>query len=134
MEIKKNRVTRLVKSQVVDSYGKWSFNLEFENGDKGYYNTKNGDQQFFIHGNVADYMIEAKTSKAGSTYYVITAPEEKAEQSASGGFQRKQQDTKVQFISFSASYTKDLICAGKVDMQNFEKEFTRIFNAMISKL
>jgi hypothetical protein len=136
MEIKKGKVTRLVKSQAADSYGKWSFQLEFDNGDKGYYNTKNGDQTFFIHGNVCDYLIEAKTSKTGSTYYVINHPEEQAAKSAAPtqGFQRKQQDPKIQFVSFAMSYCKDLIVAGKVPMADLEKEFNRIYNTMSSKL
>lgn len=136
MEIKQAKVTRLVKSAAADSYGKWSFQLEFENGDKGYYNTKNGDQTYFVHGKPADYLIEAKTSKTGSTYYVITSAEEQAAKPVgnTGGFQRKQQDPKVQFISFAASYTKDLIVAGKFGMDNFEKEFNRIYNVMMSKL
>lgn len=135
MEAKKSKVTRLVKSNQPDSYGKWSFNLEFENGDKGYYNTKDGDQKFFIHGNLADYGIEAKTSKAGSTYYVITSPEESAKPATTGGFQQKaRQDPKVQLAGFAGSYTKDLIIAGKTDLNGFEALFERIFKAMSSKL
>lgn len=133
MEIKTAKVTRLVKSASADSYGKWSFNLEFENGDKGYYNTKNGDQTYFSFGSPADYLIEAKTSKTGSTYYVITHPEEKATAST-GGFQAKRVDPKVQMIGFAMSYTKDLIVGGKVPMPDLEKEFNRIYNLMSSKL
>lgn len=132
MEIKQSRVTRLVKSAGADSYGKWSFNLEFENGDRGYYNTKNGDQSYFIHGEVSDYMIEAKTSKSGSTYFVITHPEEKATAPAGGGF--KKPDPKVQIIGFAMSYAKDLIVAGKVPLADLEKEFNRIHALMASKL
>jgi hypothetical protein len=135
MEIKHSKVTRLVKGQAPDSYGKWSFQLEFENGDRGYYNTKNGDQTFFIQGSPCDYLIEAKTSKTGSTYYVINHPEEQATKAAaSSGFQRKQQDPKIQFVSFAMSYCKDLIVAGKVPMADLEKEFNRIYNTMSSKL
>lgn len=136
MEIKQSKVTRLVKSAAADSYGKWSFQLEFENGDKGYYNTKNGDQTYFVHGKPADYLIETKTSKTGSTYYVITSAEEQAAKPVgnTGGFQRKQQDPKVQFISFSASYAKDLIVAGKCDIKEFESLFNRIYAAMSGKL
>lgn len=133
MEIKQSRVTRLVKSVSADSYGKWSFNLEFENGDRGYYNTKNGDQNYFIHGQVSDYMIEAKQSKTGSTYYVITHPEEKATAPVSGGGFKKP-DPKVQIIGFAMSYAKDLIVAGKVPLADLEKEFNRIHALMASKL
>lgn len=134
MEIKQSKITRLIKSQTADSYGKWSFNLEFENGDRGYYNTKNGDQTFFIAGEVCDYLIEAKTSKTGSTYYVITSPEEKAAATVSTGGGFKKPDPKVQIIGFSASYAKDLIVAGKADLKDFELLFNRIHAAMFSKL
>jgi hypothetical protein len=133
MEIKNALVSRLVKSVAPDSYGKWSFQLEFSNGDKGYYNTKSGDQVYFVQGQPADYLIEAKTSKAGSTYYVITHPEEKAAVPAgAGGF--KKPDPKVQIIGFAMSYTKDLIVAGKVSLGDLEKEFNRIHALMASKL
>lgn len=134
MGIQQSRVTRLVKSATADSYGKWSFNLEFENGDRGYYNTKNGDQTFFIQGEVCDYLIEAKTSKTGSTYYVITSPEEKAAATVSTGGGFKKPDPKVQIIGFAMSYAKDLIVAGKVPLADLEKEFNRIHALMASKL
>jgi hypothetical protein len=133
MEIKNGKVTRLVKSAAADSYGKWSFQLEFENGDRGYYNTKNGEQTYFISGEVSDYLIEAKQSKTGSTYYVITHPEEKAVAPAVGGG-RPQVNPKVQMIGFAMSYTKDLIVGGKVPMNDLEKEFNRIYTLMASKL
>jgi hypothetical protein len=132
MEIKNAQVTRLVKSAAVDSYGKWSFQLEFSNGDKGYYNTKNGEQTYFVHGSQADYLIEAKTSKTGSTYYVITHPEEKAAAPAGGGF--KKPDPKVQIVGFAMAYTKDLIVAGKLELKDLESGFNRIHAIMASKL
>lgn len=136
MEIKQAKVERLVKSASADSYGKWSFQLEFSNGDKGWYNTKNGDQSHFIFGADADYMIEAKTSKAGSTYYVIHNPEEQATaKAAAPGYAGKPKvDPKTQIIGFAMSYTKDLIVAGKVPLTDMEKEFNRIYNLMASKL
>lgn len=133
MEIKNAQVTRLVKSATADNYGKWSFHLEFSNGDKGYYNTKNGDQLYFVHGAPADYLIEAKTSKTGSTYYVITHPEEKAASVASvGGF--KKPDPKVQIVGFAMAYTKDLIVSGKLELKDLESGFNRIHSIMASKL
>lgn len=133
MEIKSAKVTRLVKGTAADSFGKWSFSLEFDNGDKGWYNTKNGDQTFFINGEVSDYLIEEKTSKSGSKYYTITHPEEKAQAPgfAKGGFRI---DPKLQLASYSMSYTKDLIVGGKVALGEMEKEFNRIHALMSSKL
>ncbi len=130
---KKARVTKVTKFDKVDNYGNTSFAIEFENGDKGYYSTKSPDKIPFIAGNVADYLLETLQKKDGSgTYNKIKIP---GEQPQGGGFQRKQQqDPKIQFISFAASYTKDLVVAGKFGMQDFEKEFNRIYNIMSSKL
>lgn len=134
MEIKTGKVTRLVKSAAADSYGKWSFSLEFDNGDKGWYNTKNGDQTYFAFGAPADYLIEAKQSKTGSTYYVISHPEEKAQAANSFSGGKPKADPKVQIIGFAMSYTKDLIVAGKLSYNDIEKEFNRIHALMASKL
>lgn len=133
METKKAKVSKLTKKDK-DSYGKYSFVLEFENGDKGFYSTPNGDQTFFVAGNVADYNIEAKTSKAGSTYYVITAPDEVSSRPAFTGGVKPKADPKVQIIGFAMSYTKDLIVAGKLQYMDIEKEFNRIHALMASKL
>lgn len=128
---KKAKVTKVTKFDKVDSYGNTSYMIEFENGDKGYYSTKDADQKKFIVGNVSDYVLEEKVGAKGP-YNKIKLPE--TEQKSFGGFQKKQQDPKVQFISFSMSYTKDLIVAGKVPLADMEKEFNRMFNAMLSKL
>lgn len=128
---KKAKVQKITKFDKVDSYGNTSYMIEFENGDKGYYSTKDPDQKKFIVGNVSDYVLEEKVGQKGP-YNKVKVPE--TEQKQFGGFQKKQQDPKVQFISFSMSYTKDLIVAGKVPLADMEKEFNRMFNAMISKL
>lgn len=130
METKKAKVTKLTKKDK-DSYGKFSFVLEFENGDKGFYSTPNGDQTHFIAGNVADYMIEAKTSKAGSQYFVITHPEDSAK---SGGSARPKVDPKVQIVGFAARYAKDLAVAGKIEPRDLESYFERFHKMMSSKL
>lgn len=133
MEQRKAKVTKLTKKDK-DSYGKYSFVLEFENGDKGFYSTPNGDQTFFIAGNVADYNIEAKTSKAGSTYHVITAPEEQSARAAYSGGGKPRVDPKVQIVGFAASYAKDLIVSGKAELKELEQVFERFHKMMASKL
>lgn len=133
MESKKAKVSKLTKKDK-DSYGKYSFVLEFENGDKGFYSTPNGDQTFFVAGNVADYNIEAKTSKAGATYYVITAPEEQSSKAAYSGGGKPRVDPKVQIVGFAASYAKDLIVSGKAELKELEQVFERFHKMMATKL
>lgn len=133
METKKAKCTKLTKSDTKDNYGNTSFSIEFDNGDRGWYKSKKEDQTNFVAGQEQTYCIEEKVSGTGTKYYRITLPQ--TEQSFKpGGGGRPQQDPKVQFISFAASYAKDLIVGGKVQLIDFESQMNRIYNAMIAKL
>jgi hypothetical protein len=122
-------VTSVVKMDKKDSYGNTSFKITLDNGDSGFYNSKNENQTAFVPQKEVEYNIEKKVGSTGREYFKITLP--KSEQPF---FRGGKPDPKVQMISFAASYTKDLVIAGKIDMQNFEKEFTRMYTLMISKL
>lgn len=116
-----------------DNYGNFSFIVELENGDRGYYNSKYEDQTKFVVGKEAEYLIEEKEGKSGKKYSKITIPQsEGGGKSFSGG--KPAPDPKTQMIGFAMSYTKDLVVAGKVGIQDLEKEFLRIYNVMTSKL
>lgn len=135
METKKAKVTKITKMEKKDNYGNTSFIIEFDNGDKGYYRSKNEDQKNFIADNVSDYQIEEKTGGTGTKYFTVTVPKTDqpfSKPGFSGG--KPQQDPKVSMISFSMSYTKDLIVGGKLPIEDLEKGFNRIYNLMISKL
>lgn len=134
METKKAKVTKITKMDKKDNYGNTSFIIEFDNTDKGYYRSKNEDQKNFIIGNVADYVIEEKTGNAGAKYFTVTLPKTEGFQKSFGGGGKPQQDPKVSMISFSMSYTKDLVVGGKLDIKDLETGFNRIYNIMISKL
>lgn len=131
METKKSIVTKVTKFDKKDNYGNSSFLIEFKNGDKGYYNSKDENQQKFVSSIEADYTIDEKIGKNGNIYWKLTVPGES--QGFKGGG-KPQIEPRIQMISFAASYTKDLIVAGKFSMNEFEKEFNRIYNIMISKL
>lgn len=133
--MKKAKTIKVIKtvngdgSAKKDAYGNFSFIIELDNGDKGYYNSKSEDQKKFVVGQETEYVIEERTGSTGSKYFKITTPQ------GNHGFGGKPQiDPKVQMISFAMSYTKDLIVGQQVLMQNLEKEFDRIYKAMISKL
>jgi hypothetical protein len=126
----KAKVTKILKLDRLDSFGNTSFVIEFDDGTKGFYTSKNPDQNKFIVGNVADFEVEVKQGSKGP-YNKITVPNT-GQQFKGGG--RPPVDPKVQFIGFSASYSKDLICAGKVEMKDFESTFNKIYALMISKL
>jgi len=129
METKKARVTKITKIEQKDQYGNTSFIIEFENGDKGYYRSKNELQTKFIANNVADYVIEEKIGSKGK-YYSVKPPQ--SEKPAFGG--RPVQDPKTQMISFAMAYAKDLVVAGKVAMVDLPTVFETIYKVMISKL
>lgn len=128
MKAKPTKITRLDK---LDSFGNTSFVIEFDNGDKGFYTSKSADQTKFVVGNVADYEIEVKQGSKGP-YNKITVPQAAFVKGGGGG--RPAPEPRVQMISFAAAYTKDLVVAGKFSMNDFEKEFNRIYTIMISKL
>jgi hypothetical protein len=128
--MKKAKTTKITQMAQKDSYGNTSFIIEMDNGDKGFYTSKNENQTKFVVGQETEYSIEAKEGKKG-TYYKITLPQ--TEQV--GGFKGKPViEPRVQMISFAMAYAKDLVVAGKVDMKALPETFDIIYSEMISKL
>lgn len=130
----KSKVKKITRFDKKDNYGNTSFSIEFENGDKGFYTSKSEDQKKFIIGQESEYNLEEKEGKTGNKYYKITLPQADGAGPWKGGGGKPLPEPRMQMISFAASYTKDLVIAGKVDMASFEKEYARIYNAMISKI
>ena len=96
--------------------------IELDNGDKGQIGTKEKNPDKLQPGQELIYTIES-TSRGNKIKAVGTQ----------GGFKGKQQrDPKEQMISFSTSYVKDLICAGKVDIKDLEPAVRRMYNIMKS--
>lgn len=129
--MKKAKVTKVTKMDKKDTYGNTSFIIELDNGDKGFYTSKQEDQKKFIVSQESEYLIEEKQGSKG-TYHKITVPQADGAKNFGGG--RPQVDPKTQMISFAMSYTKDLIVGGKVQLGDLDKEFNRIYNLMIGKL
>lgn len=127
----KNLVTKVTKYDKKDSYNNSSFLVEFKNGDKGFYNTKDENQSKFVVGLEAEYEIEEKIGKNDKSWWKITIPGDKQ---AFFKAVKPQVEPRVQMISFAAAYTKDLVVAGKFSMNEFEKEFNRIYNIMTAKI
>lgn len=128
--MQKSICTKITRMEKKDSYGNTSFLLEFKNGDKGYYTSKDENQTKFIVGQESEYNIEEKVGSSGKPYFKISLPQ--INKPSFGG--KPSIDPRVQMISFAAAYTKDLVVAGKFSMNEFEKEFNRIYNIMTSKL
>jgi hypothetical protein len=127
---KQSKVTKVTKLDKKDSYGNTSFIIEFDNNDKGFYTSKNEEQKNFIQGQEATYLIEEKEGKEGKKYCKVTTPQ--AGKPFAGGKQPFiPVDPRIQMISFSTSYAKDLVVAGKIDMKELPKASEDIFKNMI---
>jgi hypothetical protein len=132
METKKSAVTKVTRFDKKDNYGNSSFLIEFKNGDRGYYNSKDENQKKFVAGVETDYTIDEKVGKSGALYWKIGVPGEQSFKPGGGG--KPQVEPRIQMISFAAAYTKDLVVGGKVDMKDFFRVFSDIYNVMISKI
>lgn len=131
--MKKSKVTKVLKMDKKDGYGNTSYIIEFENGDKGYYTSKSDNQNKFVPGQEAEYEIEKKQGKNGNEYFKVKPPASEGQQSFRGGG-RPQVAPRIQMISFSMSYAKDLVVAGKIEVKELPMHFDIIYNEMISKL
>ena len=129
--MKKAKVTKITKMDKKDTYGNTSFVVEFDNGDKGFYTSKQENQTKFVIGQENEYNIEEKQGSKG-VYYKVTPPQ--SENKFNGGGGKPSIDPRVQMISFSMSYAKDLAVGGKIGIQDLEKYFDIIYNKMTSKL
>lgn len=128
---KKSKVTKVTKMDKKDSYGNTSFIIEFDNNDKGFYTSKNEDQKNFIQGTEATYNIEEKEGKEGKKYYKVTMPQTGNAFNKGAGKPYVPIDPRVQMVSFSTSYAKDLVVGGIVPLKDLSKTTEEIFNNMI---
>lgn len=128
----KTKVTKITKLDKLDTYGNTTFVVEFADGTKGFYTSKDPDQKKFVVGQESEYNVEEKEGKKGK-YNKITVPQPLGKP-AFGGGGKPPVDPRVQMISFAAAYTKDLIVAGKVPLSDFGVTFEMIYGEMISKI
>lgn len=128
----KAKVTKVTKMDKLDSYGNSSFIVEFVDGQKGFYTSKDPNQTKFVAGQEAEFLIEEKEGKQGKKYNKITLPQTAGKPFGGGG--KPAPEPRVQMISFAAAYTKDLIVAGKVPLSEFGVVFEMIYGEMTSKI
>ena len=122
METKKAKVSLAqFKSDYEGKYGMMYYHtIEFDNGDKGQYCSKSKEQNKFVVDKEADYTIE-KTEKNGYTNYTIKPYTENTFQ---GGGGKKQSNN----ASFALSYSKDLVIAGKVSIEQILETANKLNN------
>jgi hypothetical protein len=101
--------------------------IELDNGDSGQIGSKEKMPAKLNPGSELTYTIES-TSRGNKIKAVVPAGNQFQ------GKGRAMPEPRIQMISFAAAYTKDLIVAGKIGISDFEKEFNKIYNVMISKI
>lgn len=127
----KQKVTKITKMDKADSYGNSSFVIEFQDGLRGFYTSKDPNQNKFVVGQETEFNVEERDGKNGKKYNKISLPQT---QKPFNGGGRPAPEPRVQMISFAAAYTKDLIVAGKVPLAEFGITFEMIYGEMINKL
>ena len=102
------------KKEFTSQYGTlYSFEVKFNNGDTGFYNSKTKEQNKFIVGTEVEYEIETKSNDRGSWNVVKPVVTQK---SFGGGFGKaapKNENSIIAQSSIKASV--ELICAGKIN-------------------
>lgn len=121
---KKAKITRTVfKNEWKGQNGSVFYHdIELDNGDKGSIGAKE--------------QMPAKLNPGQELTYTIDNGKIKAVAPANnfGGGGRKGPDPKTQMIAFAMSYTKDLVVADKVKIDQLPAIFDKIHGLMISKL
>lgn len=131
--VKKSKVTSVsFKKEWMGREGAmFDFNIGFENGDKGVYQTNQKEQTAFKEGNETDYSIESKFRNGFTDIAIKYIAPKSAFGNKKQGFEK---NYKLDFISPAASYAKDLVVAEIITMKEFKKTFNDIYAAMMEKL
>jgi hypothetical protein len=123
---KKAKITRTTfKNEWTSPQGSKVFfhDIELDNGDKGSIGTKEQMPSKLNPGQELTYTIEGNKIKA-----VV------GQQAGFAGGAKKGPDPKVQIVGFAMSYTKDLIIADKVKIDQLSGTFEKIHGLMAAKL
>jgi hypothetical protein len=123
----KARPTKITKLDKLDNYGNTTFVIEFDEGTKGFYTSKNPEQNKFVVGNVTDFEVEQKQGSKGP-YNKITIPQAAGFKPGGG---KPAQDPKQYFLTTGYAYSKDLVIAGKIDTDKLHNLAEDIFNNMV---
>lgn len=119
-ENKKGVVTSVTGNGTWDSkYGTmYKFEVSFDNGDAGEYNSKSQDQTKFVIGQEAEYTITSRDYN-GNTYYTIK-PAQPAGGYTGGGYKAKadpEKDKRIAKLAVLKSAT-ELVVADKIGRQD----------------
>lgn len=116
----------------------FTFSLEFENGDKGFYHHPTATQDYFILGSLVKYELEEREKKDKSgKYFVIYQPGQKPQPKQGNGFgggksfsPKSAKQIKMESRTMTLRYACDLAINKVVEMKDLEPTFKRL-NSML---
>jgi hypothetical protein len=128
---KKAKITKLTFTKEWGSGTSTTFfhDIELDNGDKGSIGAREKNSPKLAPGTELTYTIEG--GQYGNKIKAMSSP------NGSGGFAgggKKGPDPKLQHAAFAMSYTKDLVVADKIKIDQMKEYFEKIHSAMASKL
>lgn len=105
------------KKEFTSQYGTlFSFEVKFNNGDTGLYNSKTKEQSKFIVGVEVEYELETKTNDRGS--WNVVKPVVAQKSFGGGGFKAAPKNENSIIAQSSIKASVELICAGKIDIKD----------------
>lgn len=113
-------------------FGKmYSFKVKYDD-QVAYYSSKYKDQKKFVAGQESEFTEETKTTtdKQGNQHdFLVIKPINQNKQSNFGKALKKEQ---TRYSGFAVSYSKDLVCAGKLDIDELSTHAWVLFELMVA--
>jgi len=117
--------------KVNSKYGDLFSYLVKYNGKEAIYRSKSDDQKKFIPGQEAEFteVPQTYTDNEGMTHdYLVIKPLNQYKQSNYGKALKKEQ---TRYSGFAVSYSKDLVVAGKLELEDLNAHAWTLFELMV---
>jgi len=120
------------KKEMTTKFGVlYSFEVSYDE-KRAFYNSKNREQTYFVEGKEVEFTEEERsyTDKSGNAAtYLIIKPGIAGKQSNYGKALNKEQ---ARYSTMATSYVKDLIVAGRVNLDHWEKKSREVCEWMVA--
>jgi hypothetical protein len=135
---KKSKCTEINNLNKADDYGNHNFIIKFENGDSGFFRTKDEKASQFEVGKEATYIFEEIPKKDGTgTYTKITLPKKPFNK----GFVNTQltieefvQREKIKAVTYSMSYAERILSSDKIKEEQLKATAKTILDWHITQM
>lgn len=121
-------ITKLTfKGEKAGKFGQeWNYEVEYD-GKKAYFTSRSKDNIPFSEGVECAFTETQHTSKAGNDYYIIKP----IKNGGKSGYNKALQKEQSRYSGFSTSYAKDLVVAGKIEIDKILEVSEKLFNHMV---